>query len=177
MKKKFSPRKARTEVASPLTSPPTAAAATTASRYSDAAERARPCENGRAKNAELRLVVGPLPDVEAAARLCANLSAIRRYCQPVAFEGQRFDYLLANPPFGVEWKKVADTVRREHGKLGFGGRVGDGKVNRLAGFRHLVHLPLGVIIQYGGDDPILDHNGDDAPEQFKTGPGPTRPPG
>ncbi len=30
-----------------------------------------------------------------------------------AFEGERFDYLLANPPFGVEWKKVADTVRRD----------------------------------------------------------------
>ncbi len=41
-----------------------------------------------------------------------------------AFEGERFDYLLANPPFGVEWKKVADTVRREHEKEGFGARFG-----------------------------------------------------
>ncbi|MCB1778441.1 MAG: SAM-dependent DNA methyltransferase, partial [Candidatus Competibacteraceae bacterium] len=24
------------------------------------------------------------------------------------FDGERFDYLLANPPFGVEWKKVED---------------------------------------------------------------------
>ena len=29
------------------------------------------------------------------------------------FEGQRFDYLLANPPFGVEWKKVEAEVRKE----------------------------------------------------------------
>ena len=29
-----------------------------------------------------------------------------------AFEGKRFDYLLANPPFGVEWKKVADEIKR-----------------------------------------------------------------
>ena len=29
-------------------------------------------------------------------------------------EGERFDYLLANPPFGVEWKKVEDAVRDEH---------------------------------------------------------------
>ena len=29
------------------------------------------------------------------------------------FEGERFDYLLANPPFGVEWKKVEDEVRKE----------------------------------------------------------------
>ena len=46
-------------------------------------------ENSRTKNAELRLVVGPLASVEGAARLCASLSAGRRYCQPVAFEGQR----------------------------------------------------------------------------------------
>jgi len=42
------------------------------------------------------------------------------------FEGERFDYLLANPPFGVEWKKVADTVKKEHAKRGFGGRFGAG---------------------------------------------------
>lgn len=46
-------------------------------------------ENSRTKNAELRLVVGPLANVEGAARLCASLSTARRYCQPVAFEGQR----------------------------------------------------------------------------------------
>ncbi|MCB9389067.1 MAG: SAM-dependent DNA methyltransferase [Acidimicrobiia bacterium] len=28
--------------------------------------------------------------------------------------GRRFDYLLANPPFGVEWKKVRDVVEDEH---------------------------------------------------------------
>lgn len=37
-----------------------------------------------------------------------------------------FDYLLANPPFGVEWKKVEKTVRNEHDKKGFGGRFGAG---------------------------------------------------
>jgi hypothetical protein len=50
-------------------------------------------ENSRTKNVELRLVVGPLANIEGAAHLCANLSATRRYCQPVAFEGQR----LAEP--------------------------------------------------------------------------------
>ncbi len=43
-----------------------------------------------------------------------------------AFEDQTFDYLLANPPFGVAWKKVADGVRGEHAKRGFGGRFGAG---------------------------------------------------
>ncbi len=41
-------------------------------------------------------------------------------------EGKTFDYMLANPPFGVEWKKVADVVKDEHEKLGFDGRFGAG---------------------------------------------------
>ncbi|HET9153748.1 MAG TPA: class I SAM-dependent DNA methyltransferase, partial [Solirubrobacterales bacterium] len=40
--------------------------------------------------------------------------------------GRRFDYLLANPPFGVEWKKVQDEVRSEHETRGFDGRFGAG---------------------------------------------------
>ena len=40
--------------------------------------------------------------------------------------GERFDYLLANPPFGVEWKMVADTIRGEHKTRGFAGRFGAG---------------------------------------------------
>ena len=28
-------------------------------------------------------------------------------------EGEHFDYLLANPPFGVEWKKVEAEIRKE----------------------------------------------------------------
>ena len=38
----------------------------------------------------------------------------------------QFDYLLANPPFGVDWKKQKSMVQREHEKLGFGGRFGAG---------------------------------------------------
>src|SRR2546423_525242 len=34
---------------------------------------------------------------------------------------ERFDYMLSNPPFGVEWKKVEDSIRNEH-KLGQLGR-------------------------------------------------------
>jgi type I restriction enzyme M protein len=37
-----------------------------------------------------------------------------------------FDYLLANPPFGVEWKKIEKTVRDEHERQGFNGRFGPG---------------------------------------------------
>jgi type I restriction enzyme M protein len=41
-------------------------------------------------------------------------------------EGQRFDYLLANPPFGVEWRKVEDEVKGEAEAKGFDGRFGAG---------------------------------------------------
>ncbi len=36
-----------------------------------------------------------------------------------------FDYMLANPPFGVEWKKVKEDVEDE-AELGYGGRFGAG---------------------------------------------------
>jgi type I restriction enzyme M protein len=40
--------------------------------------------------------------------------------------GNRFDYLLANPPFGVEWKPQADVIEKEHDELAFKGRFGAG---------------------------------------------------
>ncbi|ATD67918.1 restriction endonuclease subunit M [Luteimonas chenhongjianii] len=40
--------------------------------------------------------------------------------------GRRFDYMLSNPPFGVEWKKVEKIVRAEHERQGFDGRFGPG---------------------------------------------------
>jgi type I restriction enzyme M protein len=39
---------------------------------------------------------------------------------------QKFDYMLSNPPFGVEWKKVEKSVRVEHEQKGFNGRFGPG---------------------------------------------------
>jgi type I restriction enzyme M protein len=38
----------------------------------------------------------------------------------------RFDYFLANPPFGVDWKRQQKEIVREHEKLGFAGRFGAG---------------------------------------------------
>jgi type I restriction enzyme M protein len=37
-----------------------------------------------------------------------------------------FDYMLANPPFGVEWKKVEEPIRDEREKEGYQGRFGAG---------------------------------------------------
>ncbi len=39
---------------------------------------------------------------------------------------EKFDYMLSNPPFGVEWKKEQKTIKDEHEKLGFAGRFGAG---------------------------------------------------
>jgi len=39
---------------------------------------------------------------------------------------KKFDYMLANPPFGVEWKKVEKEVRKEHEQQGYNGRFGPG---------------------------------------------------
>ncbi|WDL99199.1 type I restriction-modification system subunit M [Alicyclobacillus sp. ALC3] len=39
---------------------------------------------------------------------------------------RRFDYMLSNPPFGVDWKKVEAEVRREHEQKGYNGRFGPG---------------------------------------------------
>jgi type I restriction enzyme M protein len=39
---------------------------------------------------------------------------------------KRFDYMLSNPPFGVEWKKVEKEVRKEHEERGHAGRFGPG---------------------------------------------------
>jgi type I restriction enzyme M protein len=40
--------------------------------------------------------------------------------------GKVFDYMLSNPPFGVEWKKIEDDIRREAEQRGFNGRFGPG---------------------------------------------------
>ncbi|QQZ29067.1 SAM-dependent DNA methyltransferase [Thiothrix subterranea] len=39
---------------------------------------------------------------------------------------QRFDYMLSNPPFGVDWKKVEKVIKDEHELKGMMGRFGAG---------------------------------------------------
>lgn len=41
------------------------------------------------------------------------------------FEGQKFDYIISNPPFGREWKNEKTKVEAE-AKRGFAGRFGSG---------------------------------------------------
>ena len=39
---------------------------------------------------------------------------------------EKFDYMLSNPPFGVEWKKIKKEIEAEHKAMGFAGRFGPG---------------------------------------------------
>ena len=43
-----------------------------------------------------------------------------------AFRAREFDYMLSNPPFGVEWKKIEKFIRQEYEQQGFNGRFGPG---------------------------------------------------
>lgn len=43
-----------------------------------------------------------------------------------AYPEEKFDYMLANPPYGVDWNKIKSDITAEHSKLGFSGRFGAG---------------------------------------------------
>jgi len=40
--------------------------------------------------------------------------------------GDKFDYMLSNPPFGVDWKKIEGDIKKENVEKGFEGRFGPG---------------------------------------------------
>lgn len=56
-------------------------------------------------------------------------------------EDERFDYMLSNPPFGVDWKKAEKIIKKESEDKGFAGRFGAGlpRINDGA-FLFLLHM-------------------------------------
>lgn len=48
-------------------------------------------------------------------------------------EGQHFDFMLANPPFGVDWADDHDAVIAEHEQKGYEGRFGAGTPRKSDG--------------------------------------------
>ena len=72
------------------------------------------------------------------------------------FEGYTFDYIISNPPFGIDWKKERDSVEEE-AKLGESGRfeaglpaIGDGQMLFLQnGLKKLKPTGRMAIIQNG----------------------------
>ncbi|WP_327315761.1 type I restriction-modification system subunit M [Streptomyces sp. NBC_01235] len=71
---------------------------------------------------------------------------------------RRFDYILANPPFGVEWKKVKEEVEYEHRSLGDAGRFGAGlpRINdgSLLFLQHMLSKMKPVDVNGGGGSRI-----------------------
>jgi len=54
---------------------------------------------------------------------------------------ETFDYMLSNPPFGVEWRKVEKFIKKEHEKRGHAGRFGPGLPRISDGsFLFLLHM-------------------------------------
>lgn len=72
------------------------------------------------------------------------------------FYEHKFDYLISNPPFGVDWKKQQNIVTNEYEKRGFAGRFGAGlpRVNDGA-FLFLQHM----ISKFEPVDPKNKKNG------------------
>ncbi|WJY38778.1 class I SAM-dependent DNA methyltransferase [Streptomyces sp. P9-2B-2] len=71
---------------------------------------------------------------------------------------RKFDYILANPPFGVEWKKVKEDVEYEHKSLGDAGRFGAGlpRINdgSLLFLQHMISKMKPVDVNGGGGSRI-----------------------
>lgn len=75
-------------------------------------------------------------------------------------EHETFDYMLSNPPFGVEWKKVQSHVKKEHEKQGFDGRFGAGLPRISDGsFLFLQHMISKMKRKNGGSRIAIVFNG------------------
>ncbi|MFJ7928993.1 N-6 DNA methylase [Peribacillus sp. NPDC096448] len=57
------------------------------------------------------------------------------------FKGEKFDYLISNPPYGVDWKSYEKPIKAEHEEQGFNGRFGPGTPRTSDGqLLFLLHL-------------------------------------
>lgn len=74
--------------------------------------------------------------------------------------GKHFDYMLSNPPFGVEWKKIEKEIRKEAEQMGFNGRFGPGlprvSDGSLLFLHHLKNLGKQAMPLNDGETPKLD---------------------
>lgn len=57
------------------------------------------------------------------------------------FKGDKFDYLISNPPYGVDWKSYEKPIKAEHEEQGYAGRFGPGTPRTSDGqLLFLMHL-------------------------------------
>ncbi len=88
------------------------------------------------------------------------------------FEGYTFDYIISNPPFGIDWKKEKDSVEKE-AKLGESGRfeaglpaIGDGQMLFLQnGLKKLKPTGRMAIIQNGSS--LFNGDADSGPSNIR----------
>ncbi|MBI2573573.1 SAM-dependent DNA methyltransferase [Candidatus Woesearchaeota archaeon] len=64
-------------------------------------------------------------DMMIKAQVASNIKVGNSFTQD-GLASEKFDYMLSNPPFGVEWKKVQREIDAEHENLGMDGRFGAG---------------------------------------------------
>ena len=77
-------------------------------------------------------------------------------------EKEKFDYMLSNPPFGVDWKKIASDINDEHIEKGFEGRFGAGlprvSDGSLLFLMHLISKMQPIVSSHAQSD-ADDHQG------------------
>jgi type I restriction enzyme M protein len=75
-------------------------------------------------------------------------------------EHEKFDYLISNPPFGVDWKKVEKQIKDEKEKRGYAGRFGAGLPRISDGsFLFLQHMIAKMRPENGGSRIGIVFNG------------------
>jgi type I restriction enzyme M protein len=79
-----------------------------------------------------------------------------------AYKGQVFDFILANPPYGVTWKQYAKDIVAEH-ELGFDGRYGAGLPRKSDGqllfVQHMISKMQPVTSDHPGGRVAIIMNG------------------
>ncbi|MFB5143572.1 class I SAM-dependent DNA methyltransferase [Vibrio diabolicus] len=69
----------------------------------------------------------------------------------------QFDYMLSNPPFGVDWKKIEGEIKDEHQQKGFDGRFGAGLPRVSDGsLLFLMHLISKMRDKKNVDNQVID---------------------
>ena len=88
------------------------------------------------------------------------------------FKGFTFDYIISNPPFGIDWKKEKDAVEKEH-KQGDAGRFAPGLPKISDGQQLFVLNGLSKLSPYGkmaiiqNGSPLFSGDAESGPSEIR----------